>query len=335
MTDAPATLVWIAPEAPDAAQARSLTNWSRARGTRLRPPEEVTRALPVDPNVADNIENLLERARDGIVARDAGDSERALSSAESMLRAHPELPQAAWLMAEVERARAARWRHLEPADLAAAEDAWLRAEALDGGRAPGVGEDGSLRHPSTAVVSLDPLPEGVAPWLDGRLVRSDMVHADSGTHVLVLMWKIAPIWAAWIDVPPGRSTVHAGAVAVAECSAVDVAGARVTPDGIHARHVRCPRWVAATKGAEPGSVDVATCQTDRCGPLFEWSAPTPGWAWSPTVEPSRGHGLPSWATWTLVGAGAVIGAGAVLLSTGALQPASMEIRFASGGIQTR
>lgn len=334
--DAPATLVWMAPEPPDAAQARSLSNWARARGARLAPPQEVAHVLTVDLRIAESVENLLERARDGIVAGDAEDSERALSSAESMLRAHPEMPQAAWLMAEVERTRASRWRHVPPADLESAEDSWLRAEALDGGRVPGVGEEASLRHPSPAVLSLDPWPDGVEAWLDGRPVRSGAIPTGSGMHVIVLMWKIAPIWAAWIEAPPGRSTVHIGAPAVPECSAVDVARARVTGGGIDAGHVRCPRWIAATSGAEPGSVDVATCEAERCGPLLEWSTPTPGgWTSLPTAEPVHGPGWPSWATWSLVGASAAIAAGAVLWSTGALQPAPTETRFASGGIQTR
>jgi hypothetical protein len=331
--DASATLVWMAPEAPDAAESRALSGWSHAHGVRLVPPQPVTSpALPVDPGLAEGVEPLLERARDAIAARDGDSADRALSSAESTLRAHPELPQASWLMAEVERARAARWRRVPPTDSEVAEGAWLRAEALDGGRVPGVGEEGSARHPPPATVALDLSPEGAQPWLDGEPVQAGTIATRAGPHALVVTWEGKPVWAAWIDTLPGISTLHVSAPGPAPCSERDVAGARMTLAAVEANHVRCGAWLAATGGAQPGSVRVAACEANRCGSVFEWTAPLP-WTWSPASEHGTDRKWPAWATWTLLCTAATIAVGATIFATIALQPAPAETRFVSGGIK--
>jgi hypothetical protein len=333
--DASATLVWMAPEAPDAAESRALASWSHAHGVRLAPPRHaVTPALPVDMRLADAVEPLLERARDAIAARDGDGADRALSSAESTLRAHPELPQASWLMAEVERARAVRWRRVPPTDSEVAEGAWLRAEALDGGRVPGVGEEGSARHPPPATIALDLSPEGAQPWLDGEPVRASAIATSAGPHALVVTWEGAPVWAAWIETLPGSSTLHVSAPGAPACSDGDVARAHMTPDTIDANHVRCDAWVAAMGGAQAGSVRVAACETNRCGSVFEWRAPLP-WTESPTSEHGSDRRWPAWATWTLLGTAAAIAAGVAVFAVVALQPGPAETRFVSGGIKAQ
>jgi hypothetical protein len=333
--DASATLVWMAPEAPDAAESRALSSWSHAHGVRLvPPPHAASPAIAVDTRLADGVEPLLEQARDAIAARDGDSADQALSSAESTLRAHPELPQASWLMAEVQRARAARWRRVPPIDTQVAEGAWLRAEALDGGRVPGVAEEGSARHPSPATVALDLTPDDAQAWLDGEPVRAGAIATHAGPHSLIVTSEGAPVWAAWIETLPGSSTLHVSAPSAPACSDDDVARARMTPDAIDASHVRCGAWVAAVGGAQKGGVRVAVCEANRCGSVLEWREPTP-WTSSPMSEPGRDPRWPAWATWSLLGTAAVIGAGAVIFATGVLQPAPTETRFVSGGIKTQ
>src|SRR5579871_2896 len=130
------TLVWLSPQGAGDAQRRALDAWALERGLRLEPPVEGrTRPLPAaGPDVADAVEVQLDAARDALTAREGAGVERAVDTAESTLRAHPELPQAAWLMAELERVRALRALRVAPADPAAADLAWARATALDGGR---------------------------------------------------------------------------------------------------------------------------------------------------------------------------------------------------------
>ncbi len=344
--DAPATLVWMDPEPPDAEQARALSSWGRAHGVKLAAPAKAAaKALEVDVRPGDAVEALLDGARDAIAARDRDGVDRTLSSAESTLRAHPELPQAAWLMAEVMRARATQWRHVPPADPEAAETAWLRAEAIDGGRVPGVGEVASARHPqpATVAVAFSPLsPDDAELWLDGARAPSDVVATRAGVHTLVAKWGGAPIWAGWIEAPAGSSSVWVDAPGALGCSVDDVARAHrpseaagASTDAIDARHVRCETWVAAFGGAAQGVVRVATCDKDRCGPAFAWRASSTSmpWTWSPEAEPASDRTGVPWAAWGLAGVGVAIATAVAIVAAEALQPAPTEVRFVSGGIK--
>jgi hypothetical protein len=322
--------------APDEDQQRALASWARAHGVKLELPRtETPRAIPVDPHAGDDVEKLLDRVHDALAGRDAEAADRALAAAESILRAHPELPQASWLMAEVERARSARFRRLPPLDDEAAERAWVRAEALDGGRLPGVGERAATAHPPEATLTLEPVPAGATTRLDGRAatVRNGVVTTHAGVHAVVITWDDVPVWASWIDAPTGSSTVHLTVTGPPPCSTGDLGLGHVAGGTIDAEHVRCGAWVAALPGPRPSSVLVATCEGDRCGALLEWSAPAvANWTWTPPPQHPRG-GWPTWATWGLVGAGAVIATGVVLAASGALQAAPTETRFVSGGIK--
>lgn len=338
--DAPVTLVWMAAAtAPDPEQSRALASWARAHGVRLDVPRtETPKAIPVDARAGDDVERLLDRIHDAIAGRDAEAADRALAEAESPLRAHPELPQASWLMAEVERARSARFRRLPPLDEDAAERAWIRAEALDGGRLPGVGERAAVAHPAEATITLEPLPAGATTWLDGRatVTRSGVVTTHAGLHAIVITWDDAPVWASWVEAPAGSSTVHLPVTGPPPCSSGDLGLARVAGGGtIDGEHVRCGAWAAALPGPRPSTILVAVCEADRCGALIEWNAAAPAnWTWTPPPE-HPGGGWPTWATWGLVGAGAVIATGVVLVASGALQASPTETRFVSGGIKVQ
>lgn len=337
--DAPATLVWIAPEPPDGPQSRALSTWARTHGVVLvAPRDERPPALPVDEAIVDAVETLLDGARDALTARDGDALDRVLSSAESMLRAHPELPQAAWLMAEVQRARAAGLRRIAPVDGSrqAADRAWQQAEALDGGRVPGLGEQASEAHTPPATIALEVVPAGARAWLDGEPVRAGAVTTRAGTHALVVTWDGAPVWASWVDAPAGSSSLRVVAPAAPPCSKGDVRLARVAAGSVDAAAVRCTQWVAAAPAGRPGAVHVATCEAHACGPLLEWSAParTEAWTWTPPAEPRHAR-WPTWATWGLVGAGAAIATGIVVVASGVLQAAPSETRFVSGGIKTQ
>jgi hypothetical protein len=336
--DPPATVVWLDAQPPDASQARALDSWGKAHGTRLAPPGQARPpAIAVDPAHGDDIERFLDRVHDALAARDADAADRALSAAESTLRAHPELPQAAWLMAEVERARSARFRRIAPIDDEAAERAWMRAEALDGGRVAGVGEQPSNAHPEAATVTVTLEPAGGVLWLDGAVAiaagAGAAIATRAGPHDVRVTWDDATVWAGWVETPAGSSTLRVAVPAPPPCSAGDVGGARAVAGGVEATAVRCRAWIAALPGAHGGSVVVATCEAGRCGALLEWSPPA-SWTWAPPEEEPR-TGWPSWATWGLVGVGAVVATGVVLVAAGAFQSAPTETRFVSGGLKAQ
>jgi hypothetical protein len=330
--EAAVTLAWLAPEPPDAEQTRALTSWAHAHGVTLAPArDERPVALPVDPHAADDVERALDRARDAIAARDASGVDGALATAESLLRAHAELPQAAWQMAEVERIRSARLRRVPPVDEGAADRAWARAVGLAGERVVGVGEQAGSTQSAAATIVLDVEPRGATARLDGRPVEAGAVNTLAGPHVLVVAWNGAPVWAAWLDTPAGSSTFRVVAPASPPCSTDDLARAARAGDGVDAGRVRCTTWIAAVPGAAPSTVRIAMCEAAACGPLLDWRLPT--WTWTPP-QPVARRGWPAWATWSLVGAGAAIATGVLVGAAEALQHPASETRFVSGGVKS-
>ena len=254
--------------------------------------------------------------------------------------AHAELPQAAWLMAELERCRSARWSRVPPRDAEAADRAWKRAEALDGGRTPGIVEKPSASRPRAATLRIGLTgADDVQTWLDGKPVTAT-VETLAGPHALVVTWSGAPVWAQWIDAPAGSSSIAADAPSAPPCSRADVAQARIVEGDVRARNVRCPHWVAASPGEQPGEVRLATCDGEGCEPMLRWRAPEP-WTWTPptgpkgTAERDRGPGggWPAWATWGAIGAGAAVVAGAAVILVDALRPAQTETRFVNQGLE--
>jgi hypothetical protein len=336
--DASATLVWLAPDPPDDAARRSLAQWAREHGVVLSAAsDEQPRPMPIDAHALDRVEDWLERARDALTAQDAAGTDRELAAAEALLRVHPELPHAAWLMAEVERVRAARFWHLQPADPEAADRAWARAEALDGGRLPSLGEHPTGTEPRPARVAVD-LPPGESLRVDG-IPRPDPFSSLEGLHAVVVTWNDVPVWATWVDLPAGDSAWTPTAPAPPPCSVPDTRQATVVEGSVAAAHVSCARWIAVTVGPRPGSLRVAVCAAAQCGETVEW-APTAFAATSvPWARiPSPAHGprtrWPAWATWTLVGAGVAIAAGvaAATAASGTFSSAPSETRYVTGGV---
>src|SRR5262249_20105985 len=145
-------------------------------------------SVPVDRTVADKVEAELDRARDAIAAQETDTAERALARAEELLFAHPELPQGAWLMAEVHRAWSTRYSRLEPRDRTRADAAWQRAAALDGGRIAGVGESAApLPPPVHAQLVLDGTSPDTRALLDGAPVTPGDVVRPAGEHQLTVV----------------------------------------------------------------------------------------------------------------------------------------------------
>ena len=268
-------------------------------------------------------------------------AERALARVEGLLRDHPALPQAAWLRAEVERTWSARWLRVEPRDEGRARTAWENAHALDGGRVPGIGETSFPPRPSlkaAIIVEGDPDPR-LALGLDGVLLEPTekdgrravyRVEIAPAEHHLLAMSEGRVVFASWVafagPTPTARVTINeAGA-----CGRDRLADVQHRDGQIKATGVSCPRWIAAVPGDKRGSVLVARCERDSCGPLLEWRVER-----LPTYGPPQAHGKlagwPTWATWTLAGIGVATATTMALIATGVFEARPVEPRFVVGG----
>jgi hypothetical protein len=332
-----ATVVWIARAEPSQDARRALEEWARVRGIALRAPlEEHTPAIAVDLGIADLIEKSLDRSRDALAALDVDGTERALLQADALVRAHPELPQAAWLRAEVERGWAARWLRGEPRDPERAERAWQRAAALDGGRAAGIGEAIPLTVRADEVfrIEIDAAPNAVI-WVDGVVVVAEdlaVLRRAEGEHQIVVSRPNGQVaYASWIAMRPGASIVLR-IPKPTSCSTDDLDTVRAaTPQTPLA--VTCPSWIAAAEGPRPGMVQVATCELGRCGSFVEWSASTPR-IFSPySVVSEKKRAWPVWATWASVGVGVVAAGTLTLYAAGAFDRRGHDTRFVNGGVR--
>jgi hypothetical protein len=334
-------VVWIAP-ARSADDRRALDAWASARGMHLADPVDAgAPAIAVDRAVADKVEAELDRARDAIAAQETEGAERALARAAALLHGHPELPQAAWLMAEVHRQWSARWNRLEPRDRARADAAWQRAAALDGGRVAGVGETLAPVPPSVrARLALDDAPAGARALLDGVPVTAGDLTLPAGEHQLTVTDGGLVRYASWVGVAEG-TLLRVAIPPPPACSTGDLGRAReAEPGELRAPGVRCESWVAALPAAapaRPGTLRVAVCSGAACGPLVEWRLG--GLALVPTPTEGGGasapQGWPTWATVTIFGAGVVASMAIALVATGAFEKTQgTESRFVNGGVKT-
>lgn len=348
------TVVWVAPEgaAPREDAARAIGAWARARGLRVHGATGTTEqpSVPLDLTIADRVEKELDRAREGIAAADADAADRALARAESMLREHPELPQAAWLRAEVSRSWASRWTRIEPRDEQRAQAAWQDADALDGGRAAGIGEVAypararvalavtvAGRGSRTIVTRLDGAPLAGSASADGVVTYA--LEVSPAEHQLVVTLDGEPVFASWVTVAPASPGAPVPTVPIrvgddGACSASSFAGvARDGAGGVRATGVTCDRWVAAVATERPGAVLVARCAGGACGPFVEWRSE--GGFEGPGARPVAPHRepWPAWATWTALGVGVVAATTITLIATGVLESRPTEQRFMAGGVR--
>lgn len=332
MTDVP--VVWLGSADSVTGATSSIETWAKARGVRLVGFASDTRVALAYPDEAVNrIEQELARARDATAALDAVAADAALARAESEVLAHPEAPQSAWLMAEILRARAARARQVAPKDERRAEAAIREARSLDGGRAFGVGEgDGPSESDSpadTVLLALEGDEHGDLV-VDGRPRRGakGAVRVTPGRHHVVLAVAGRPVWAAWTSATIGtRLAVPSLRV---PCSRDDFSGVDLHGSDVAAPRVRCDDWVAARRS--PAALFVARCSGERCGPLVEWRIRLPEAPLVPRYEDRR---VPAWATWSAIGAVAVVVVSVALVSAGAFETPPETTRFSFGGVVRR
>ena len=347
------TVVWLAPDASERDDAaRALAEWGRARGLRILSATDGSRSGPpkIDFTIADRVEKELDRAREATAALDADAAERALARAETLLRDHPELPQAAWLRAEVHRSWAARWSRVDPRDDLRAQLAWQEADALDGGRAAGIGEVAFPPRPRAAVTLT--VQGATSRKVVARLDGTELTAASSGDgattytldvaaaeHQLVIALDGDVTFASWVAIaepaagaPRATIPIHVGDEGA--CSAASLATVTRGDGGaVQAGGVTCEHWVAAVPAERRGAVLVARCERSACGPFLEWRSE--GAFGAPGPPPALPHGgaWPAWATWTAIGVGAVAATTIALVATGVFDSHPTEQRFVAGGVR--
>jgi hypothetical protein len=299
------TLVWLGAQKPNAAASAALQRFARERGVQMGEPHRDTAPeRTASVSIAERCEGWLEQARDQLQAGDEEAARALLAQLEQGLRQHPELLQASWLMAEGYRLQARIARRSAPDQALRLEQL---AEVTEEPRAPAFGEPSGSARTVSAKVRVTLVIRGARRpdiYWDGAPSGRDFSTAAGEHHLLV--FRGARIgWAGWVTaVAPGPIDVWVPDAP--PCSTEDFEGvsldrtARVSvPSG-----VKCASWAAAGPGPPPFAVSIALCQFDRCQPSATLSD-----ALAEATASNEGAGarsfLPSWAVWTLAGAGVV------------------------------
>lgn len=299
------------PAAPYA-YTRDLEDFAVARGLTLvraaDPAAGAAQALPArDDALTDRLEGDLEQARTALSALEESAALERLAHVEAELLSHPHLPQAAFLMAESFALRAQAARESDPA---LAEQLEARRAALEGPRALAFGESALVR-PSDAP-SLALTVSGLAPGdlleVDGHPARPPAgLRLTAGLHH-VRVWRAGePVLATFVELPAGQQQLELRPPPTRPCGTADLAGARsgAVPAGI-----ACPSW--ARVRVEGDGVGVSLCQRSDCGAFVHWQRRMP----QPFTPIGVERGLPTWASFTIAGASAVLLTGLVLWQSG-------------------
>jgi hypothetical protein len=335
------TLVWLGVAPRPSAHDTELARFAAAHHVRFQaapnPSPALAERFPAyDPAVVEEIEALLEKARLAAGALDDAAVLAYIGSLEQRLRAHAEVPQAAWLMAERLHIEAAVLER-RPAEQARARELRRAAHILEGTRAPVYRPDAGARADDGSATAPPPEPEAPPPlsvrvrvsglrpgdvleW-NGQSTRAP-ARVAAGLHHVRIVRRGELALAQWLTVEAiGREQMLA-APAPAPCSASDLAPIRTTAGRVQAPHTRCRSWAVA-RPAGAAAIEIAWCSGARCGSWTRWPAATHG-ARARGPQDER-----TWQTWTpyvLGGIVAVAATGVVLWRVGVFDREEPEDR---------
>lgn len=294
-----------------------------------------------DPALVERIEELLEQARVSAGSLDEAIALEQLANAEAAIYAHPELPQAGFLLAEAAAQQAAIVEQSGQARLAQIQRS--RATTLEGTRVRPYAAAAEVHAMSSNAsllatqgardVAVTGLTHGDQLVWNGSPVSERRLNVPVGEHHVQAIRDDALIWAGFLVVHDRDTEIRIPVAAPAPCSKADLAGIGVHHDRvIGAERVRCARWAIARPAADKG-IDVALCRRTECGPLMHWQE---GFG-EPLVRPlheAHPWRLPRWAGYVAAGAGVALTTGLVLWQTGAFEdPARQPRSFSFGGIE--
>lgn len=267
------------------------------------------------------LEARLDEARTLSSSLDEARALAVLASVERDLRQHPELPQAAFLLAERHQLTAAI-RRGHPDGAAEALELSQRALVLEGTRAAAFGEDAAARpaapaSPLTRVVFTD-IAQGDELEVDG--VRAAATHELlPGEHHVRVLRASTLVFAGYVT-SDDSSAIRLGVPAVVPCSAWDFAPVSAgTRSPTVAASVRCGRWVAVRRVR--GKLELAECAGARCGEYSPLEPP------SPPAKPR----FPQWASVAIAGVASIGATSLALWAAGAFdrpaQPARTDVVY--------
>lgn len=260
------------------------------------------------------LEGRLDEARTLASSLDETQALEVLGSVERELREHPELPQAAFLLAERHRL-AADIRRGQPDGAVHAVELAQRAFTLEGPRARAFGEPNAAPPDTVAATRVvftdaDARDEIEVDGVSGSAERELL----PGQHHVRVLRGDSLVFAGFFtsDTTPA---VRLGIPAVVPCSAWDLApvsAATKTPAATAT--VRCGRWVAVRRVL--GKLELAECQASRCG-TFSLLEPPP--------RPAK-PGFPQWAGVAIAGAASIGATSLVLWAAGAFDRPAQPLR---------
>ncbi len=323
--------------APTAGQRTLLNRWAERRLLVLRAPrlEPESRSVGYSGELVKRIEDLLEQARTLSGSLDEARALVHLREAEKLVYEHPELPQAAFLLAEaaMQQAEIA----LRRGETRLSEIQRERARVLEGKRAATYTQKLPTENAETGAPARLVRVEGLAPsdvleWNGRRQPSASALVSPGEHHVRVLrLGRLA--YGGFVMVPVSGDIVRLNLPSPPPCTAADLAGVsargrRVTGQA----NVGCPRWVVARPGKTSG-IEVALCEQTRCGKLLDWHEGD-GALLSAPVHPESEWRWPVWATYLGLGLGVAATTGAVLWQSGAFdEPERGPATWTFGGVE--
>jgi len=332
-------LLWLGTSSARAARQPDLDSWQRAHQIAIEAPAPDASAGPgYDPALVRRLEKLLDEARILAGSLDEKTALARLGSVDRLLHSHPELPQAAWLMAERLEIEADVLDRRVDGSPRAAELRW-RARSLEGRRAESYttatetheakrGDAKAPPRPPPAARPAAPAPHAVVRLAAEGLVHADRLYVDGrrvarrlalapGEHHARVVRRGRAVWAGWFHVTAGDTALDLPVPAPAACSLDDLGGVRLDAGRVVVpSHVRCRHWAVALPSARADGVRVATCHGASCGPPLVWRREFGGNFAGP-AQPTDHHRWPTWATYLLTGVGVAATAGIVMWRAGA------------------
>jgi hypothetical protein len=314
-----ATLLLLLSGEPTAGERALLAEFARKKHVALVAPAPTpSAAYPAyRQDLVLDLEGRLDAARTLASSLDEERASDMLRSVERDVLSHPELPQAAWLLAEHHRIAAELAR--VASDDATAPALEIEARALEGPRAAAFGAEGALETvPGTVTLRITDLDSSDTLELDGVSGGAER-SVEPGWHQLRVLRDGELVFAQF------RSLTESGALSLGvrpfvPCSTEDLG--RVTHGGEFVRgtkRVRCAHYVVARRTA--GQLEVAECTLAACTKF----AP---------LEPAA-RGLAPWVTVALVTTGALVAMTAVTWAAGgfAREPTQDKTVFVYGGLR--
>ncbi|HYQ46929.1 MAG TPA: hypothetical protein VER11_33390 [Polyangiaceae bacterium] len=225
------------------------------------------------PDAVAQIESSLEEARNAAASLEQGRALAALERAEHVLREHPELPQSAWLMAEIFE-QSAELENAAPDGAEAANALRERAAALEGPRAAPFADRAPEHDPENPVVrqiDIEGLEPGDTLEWDGTRTAPTFATATGDHHARVARGGRL-MWAGWLKLVEGQHRVRLPVPETVACSTDDIGRGRFSAGrAIAAAHARCDSYVLAQARAS-GGIEAALCERERCGQVVIWES---------------------------------------------------------------